>query len=86
MSFKRRIERLERQKRDAANIEPCRVVISACGRPLNLANSTCKRTLCENGALMEVVHFDGRRAGLTDEALDRFVESFPVHISNGRNR
>ena len=54
---------------------------STSGRPLNLANSTCKRTLGANGLLTEIVDLDGSDQGLTDEDLEEFVASFPVEDS-----
>jgi hypothetical protein len=53
------------------------VVVMHGGGPANLANSTCTRRL-SNGVLMEVVQLDGSREGVTDEELDRFVQSFPI--------
>jgi hypothetical protein len=63
--------------------EHVRLVASAMDHDLNLETSTCRRTLTENGCLIEVVRLDGIRDGLSDEALDRFVASFPVEILGG---
>jgi hypothetical protein len=52
------------------------VVVPGVG-PANLANATCTRTRTQ-GMLAEVVLLDGSREGLTDEELDRFVQSFPI--------
>jgi hypothetical protein len=52
-------------------------------REQSLEGSKCSRTLCPNGTLIEVVRFDRCRPGrerLSEEALDRFVESFPVRV------
>lgn len=55
-----------------------RWVVVVVGRgPANLANSTCTRTLSD-GRLWEVVRLDGSSEGLTDDELDRFVQSFPI--------
>ena len=46
-----------------------------------LEGAKCSRALCPNGSLLEMVRFDRCRPGrerLSEEALDRFVESFPV--------
>ena len=50
------------------------------GEP-GLENAECTRTPCPNGTLLEMVRLDRCRPGrerLSEEALDRFVESFPV--------
>ena len=41
----------------------------------------CARTLWPDGTLFEMVEFNRHNAGseLTDEELDRWLESFPVH-------
>ena len=52
------------------------VVVPGVG-PANLANASCTRTRSQ-GRLWEVVRLDGSREGLTDAALDRFVQSFPI--------
>ena len=81
----RRIARLEEQL--APKVQPgflrhprhhMRLVVSALDRDLTLETSTCHRTLTASGCLIEVVRLDGRRDGLTDEELEKFVESFPV--------
>ena len=46
----------------------------------------CNRTLFSNGAPFEMVHFNNHREGpdeLTDEELDRWVESFPAQNLGG---
>ena len=55
-----------------------RLVTSAMDHALNLETSTCRRTLTANGALTEVVRLDGIHGGLSDEELDKFVQSFPI--------
>ena len=54
-----------------------RVLMSAVCGDLNLATSTCHRTL-SNGVLTEVVHLDGDGEDLSDQQLEKFIESFPV--------
>jgi hypothetical protein len=81
----RRSRRLEDQFKPA--IEPdflrnprhrFRIVVSGMDRALRLETSKCLRTLTANGSLTEVVRLDGIRGGLTDEELERFVQSFPI--------
>jgi len=52
------------------------VVIVGAG-PANLANSKCSRTRSQ-GRLWEVVQLDGHRDELSDEQIQRFVETFPI--------
>jgi hypothetical protein len=54
-----------------------RLVMSAVCGDLNLATSTCERTL-GSGVLTEVVHLDGDRSELNDEQLERFIDGFPI--------
>lgn len=54
-----------------------RVVVSGVCSPATLANSTCKRTL-HNGTVTEIVTLDGSTKNLTDEEIERFVQSFPI--------
>ncbi len=60
-----------------------RVVVGRIGPEEGLQNATCKRTLCANGSLVEVVRLNGSADGLTAEDLDRFVESFPMEPVGG---
>jgi hypothetical protein len=78
MTLERRIERLESLTLDAQTPAVLRVVISACGRPLNLVGSTCDRTLRSDGSITEIVHLDGRRDAISDVELDQFVSRFPL--------
>jgi hypothetical protein len=57
-----------------------RVVVCTLGRTLSLEPSTCRRTPSANGFLTEIVRLDGSHAGLTDEEMEKFVESFPVEM------
>jgi len=79
VNFKARLKALE-QRRQASN-QRFRIVASTSGVPLNLANSTCKRTLVANGLFTEIVDLDGSDQGLTDEDLEEFVARFPVEDS-----
>jgi hypothetical protein len=65
MTLERRIERLESLTLDTQSPAVMRVVISACGRPLNLAGSTCDRTLGLDGSITEIVRLDGRRDAIS---------------------
>ena len=78
MTLERRIERLEKGGLDAEIPSVLRVVISACGRPLNLAGSTCDRTLGPDGSIIEIVRLDGRRNAISNTELDQFVSRFPL--------
>ena len=58
-----------------------RLVISRIGRGESLENASCSRTIWPNGTLFEMVRLNGNRAGLgalSDEELDRWVDSFPI--------
>jgi hypothetical protein len=47
----------------------------------SLEGATCTRTLWPNGTLFEMVRFNKRNEGpdeLTQDELDRWVESFPI--------
>jgi hypothetical protein len=83
-TLKRRVERLE--ERSGAGSKPRkvdRIVLTCLDREPSLENADCTRTLCPNGTLIEMVRFDRCRPGserLSEEALDRFVESFPVRV------
>jgi hypothetical protein len=82
-ALKRRIERLE-DRSDAGSSKPrkvLRIVVRSLGREPSLEGAECTRTLCPDGTLSEIVRLDRSRPGrerLSEEALDRFVESFPV--------
>jgi hypothetical protein len=80
----RRIERLE--ERSGAGSKPRkvqRIVVRCMDREPSLENAEYSRTLCPNGTLLEMVRFDRCRPGrdrVSEEALDRFVKSFPVKV------
>ena len=52
--------------------------------PVNLATSTCRRTLNPGGGIFEIVELDGDDDGLSEEELEKFIASFP--IEDGRAR
>ena len=68
---------LPRRPRERLRVVVCELWLA------NLATSTCTRTRSAGGMLVEVVHLNGSREGLSDEDLDRFVERFPVAIMAG---
>jgi hypothetical protein len=82
-ALKRRVKQLE-ERSGAGGGKPrkvLRIMVTCLGREPGLENAECCRTLCPDGTLLEVVRLDRSRPGrerLTEEALDRFVESFPV--------
>jgi hypothetical protein len=58
-----------------------RMMISMAGAKLSLEDATCKRTIWSDGTLSEMVEFNKHNQEpneLTDEELDRWLESFPV--------
>jgi hypothetical protein len=52
-----------------------RLVVATGFSHVNLANSTCDRTLSSYGTLKEIVVLDGSLHG---EELERFIKSFPI--------
>jgi len=60
-----------------------RIVVSRLDCTPSLENAECSRKLWPDGTLLEMVRLDhsfAGREGLSEEALDRFVESFPVRL------
>jgi hypothetical protein len=55
-----------------------RIVVSRMDREASLETSTCRRTLTATGSITEVVRLNGNRSCLTDQQLERFINSFPV--------
>ena len=86
MNLNARVKRLERQY-NAVEHAPHRLIISYVGGPLDppeacdLSKATCSRRLFPDGQLMEFVHLHGGREGLSDEELERFIQSFPIQTS-----
>ena len=57
------------------------MMISMAGAEPSLEDATCTRTLWSDGTLFEMVEFNRHNEGpdeLTDEELDKWLESFPV--------
>jgi hypothetical protein len=48
------------------------------GRPLDLEQSRCTRTLSSDGCLAELVDLNGDDPMPSEEELDRFVARFPI--------
>ncbi len=78
----RRIRRLEDQFVSADRPRRHhRIVIKMAGARPCLEDATCKRMLYSDGTLLEMVQINKHNEGpdeLTDEELDRWVESFPI--------
>jgi hypothetical protein len=58
-----------------------RLLVSMAGSNPSVEDATCKRTLCSDGTLLELVEFSKHNEGpdvLPHEDLDRWVETFPV--------
>jgi hypothetical protein len=88
-TFARHVQRLRRQFAPGPNYvqnprERLRLIVAAMDHDLSLATSTCSRTLCTDGTLLELINLDGIRGDLSDEALDRFVSGFLVKSCKGR--
>ena len=77
MNLNARLQKLERQR---SQIERgrFRIVVSHAGKPFNLATATCTRTLMPDGGLMEIVNLNGSGQDLSDEELERFIQSHPI--------
>jgi hypothetical protein len=83
-----RLERLERQFAPSRDYllnprDRLRLVVCDMDRSVNLEGSSCSRTLCPNGTLLEVVDLDGADADLCGEGLEQFVAEFPITILGG---
>jgi hypothetical protein len=46
--------------------------------PLHLESSTCERFWWPNGSICEMVYLDGRASDISQEALYKFIDSFPI--------
>ena len=77
------LQKLKRQH-SRVSCEWFRVVVSHAGEPFDLAKATCTRTLMPDGRLMEIVNLNGCRESLSDEDLERFIQSFPIEASAAR--
>jgi len=91
-AFARRVAQLEKQAFVVA-ADPIRnprkhlrIVIQSVARQSGQRDTTCKRTLCPNGTLLEVVEPGDDCIGVPEEELDRIVAGFPVTILGGQVR
>jgi len=72
-----RLEKLERHRRQVERGR-LRVVVSRAGKPFDIATATCTRTLMADGGLIEIVNVNGSGDDLSDEELERFIQSHPI--------
>jgi hypothetical protein len=77
VNLKARLKKLERQQ-DQVSREPFRVVVTRVGERFDLAKATCSRTLMPDGRLVELVKLPGSRDSMSDEDLERFIQSHPI--------
>ena len=77
MKLNARLQKLERQ-RSQIECGRFRIVVSHAGKPFDLGTATCTRTLMPDGGLMEVVNVNGSGHDLSDEELERFIQSHPI--------
>ena len=77
MNLKARLQKLERHHSDIERGR-FRMIVSQAGKPFDLAKATCTRTLMPDGGLMEIVNVDGSGQDLSDEELERFIQSHPI--------
>jgi hypothetical protein len=84
-NLKRRLGRLE-ERSGVGSGKPRkthRIVVGNLDSEPSIDNAECSRTLCPGGTLIEIVDLNNSGDAhevLTDEALSRFVESFPVKV------
>ena len=77
LRLQRRIYKLERTLAPSKGPHKLFRVLADGVGALNLATSTCTRTL-RNGTLTEIVNLNGSIDELSDEQLETFIESFPI--------
>jgi hypothetical protein len=87
----RRLHRLEENQLLGADGKPrktSRIAIGPLDGKVDLANSTCQRTLCADGSVSEsLVLFSGNKAReITDDELEEWVGGFPIEVPDGRIR
>ena len=80
MNLKSRLQKLERQ-RSQVECGRFRVVVSRVGEPFSLATARCTRTLMADGGLLEIVNVNGSGNDLSDEELEKFIQSHPIEVS-----
>ena len=78
-TLSRRLEKLESVLRmpDAPRWT-ARLIVRPMGRPLDLEQSRCTRTLSADGCLAELVDLNGDDPMPSEEELNRFVARFPI--------
>jgi hypothetical protein len=77
----KRLHRLEDQfgPADGKPRERFRLVVRSAGEMLGSESATCRRTLCPDGTLMELIEMSATHArDLSQEELNRWVATFPV--------
>jgi hypothetical protein len=60
-----------------------RLVVCKWGSRTGLENATCRRTLCRDGTVAELVELYGSNEGpesIPDKELDKWVTSFPIEV------
>jgi hypothetical protein len=81
----KRLARLEEQfaPADRKPRKYYRLVVCKWGSKTGLEHAMCKRTLCPDGTLAELVEMYGSNEGagrVTSEETDRWVASFPIQV------
>jgi hypothetical protein len=58
---------------------------AAPGRELDLANSSCQRTLCADGTVCESITLAASNdcSVVTDAELDDWIAAFPIRVPDG---
>jgi len=77
MSLETRLKKLEQHHTEVQRGR-FRIVVSRAGKPFDLATATCTRTLMPDGGLMEIVNVNGSGRDLSDEDLEKFIQSHPI--------
>jgi len=77
VNLKARLQKLERHHTEIQRGR-LRVIVSRVGKRFDLATATCTRTLMPDGGLMEIVNLNGSGQDLSDEELERFIQSHPI--------
>ena len=85
VTIKRRLANLEKETL-GAHLKPLRYVVRVVGKPLDLAASTCRRTIGQNGRLTEVVLLNGTSESFSEADLESFVAKFPIEKALSRYR
>jgi hypothetical protein len=95
--FKRRLDALEQKSGNpleqilSGALPPknhLAMIVSSFNGPVDLRFSTCKRTLCLDGTLLEHIRLQNERGelayggDLSTEELHRWTATFPIELSN----